>query len=126
LAAAVSGVRDALAERGMLGSACVGDSVLTVDVDDVRFDVVGIVVGAEMGVERPMARGTGVSVTVSVRRPGGEAVSATEYASVASQGDAVLQESAVGIGVAGASRRAGELVVRRMVGEPVPVLLFGN
>jgi len=120
LSAAVAGVRDALAQRGMLGTSCGAGDTLVVSVQRVRVDAEGII--ADVDAARPLARAARVGVTVSAQRAGERAdpVIATEHAVVASQASPIEQEQANSTGVVTAARRAGDLLVRRIAGEPGP------
>ena len=127
--AAISGVRDALMHRGMHAPAasCGEAQKLVVSVVRVRLDAVGIVASrSSVNGGGPIARATRVGVELSARKVGSQAdaIVVTEHSVVASQASPLEQEAAIGMGVASASRRAGDMLVRRMTGEPGPSVSF--
>jgi hypothetical protein len=114
--ALVFGAQDALAQRGVL-STCPEGRRLLVQVVDVRLDTDGLVSGNGAAT----ARATRVSVSASAHDAGSNRdIVVTEHYVVATGASPIEQEHAVGAGVVAAARRAGDALVLRLLGEPVP------
>ena len=114
--ALVFGARDALARRGLL-SPCSEGHTLLVEVVHVRLDTEGLVSGDGAAT----ARATRVSVSASAHDVGSDTrFVVTEHYVVATGASPLEQEHAVGAGVVAAARRAGDALVLRRLGEPVP------
>lgn len=117
VAALAFGAEDALARREQLADC--SDGRLVVRVLDVRFEPVGVVAQGT----HPWARATRVLV-VAKGSTGSEAQHAlgevTGQFVVATGSTALSEQHALESGVVSAAREAGELLVRRLLGEPAP------
>lgn len=119
VAALEFGVRDALAAQGLLAS-CGDGPTLMIQVIDVRFESMGVVASEQAA----HSRATRISVSAVGHVLGeGEAQDVgrvDEHYVVGTGATAASQQHVIDAGVVTAARRAGEALVKRLLGEPVP------
>lgn len=119
VAALEFGVRDALAAHASLAS-CEDGPTLLIQVVDVRLESMGVVASEQAA----LSRATRVSVSAVGHVLGeGEPQDVgmvEEHHVVGTGATAASQQHAIDAGVVTAARRAGEALVKRLLGEPVP------